>query len=54
MLRYAIIFLIIALVAAALGFGCIAGSAAGIAKIIFYIFLVLLVISAVMHLIRGK
>lgn len=48
MLRWAVIFLVIALVAAVLGFGGIAGSAAGIAKIIFFVFLVLLVISVVM------
>jgi uncharacterized membrane protein YtjA (UPF0391 family) len=31
----------------------VAGTAAGIAQIIFYIFLVLLVISLVMHFVRG-
>src|SRR6476660_9900074 len=40
MLYWALVFLIVALVAAALGFGGIAGASAGIAKILFFIFLV--------------
>jgi len=50
MLRWALGFFIIALIAAVLGFGGIALAAAGIAKIIFYIFLVLFVISLIGHL----
>ena len=38
MLRYSVIFFVIAIIAAALGFGGIAGSAAGIAKILFIAF----------------
>lgn len=45
MLRYAVIFLVVALIAAILGFGVIAGTAAWIAKICFVIFLVLAIIS---------
>jgi uncharacterized membrane protein YtjA (UPF0391 family) len=45
MLSWALTFLIIALIAAALGFGGIAGTATGIAKILFFVFLVLFVIS---------
>jgi uncharacterized membrane protein YtjA (UPF0391 family) len=45
MLNYTIIFLIIALVAGALGFWAVAGTAAAIAKIFFAIFLVLFLIS---------
>ncbi|MBX7156866.1 MAG: DUF1328 domain-containing protein [Verrucomicrobiae bacterium] len=45
MLGYAITFLIIAIIAGVLGFGVIAGTAAGIAKILFFIFLVLFIIS---------
>jgi uncharacterized membrane protein YtjA (UPF0391 family) len=52
MLRYAIIFLVIALVAGVLGFGGIAGASVGIAKILFIIFLILFAISAVMHVTR--
>ena len=49
MLYWALVFLIVALVAAALGFGGIAGASAGIAKILFFIFLVLLLVSLVTH-----
>jgi uncharacterized membrane protein YtjA (UPF0391 family) len=47
MLRYALIFLIVAIIAAALGFGGIAGTAGSIAKILFYIFLVLFVLALI-------
>ena len=50
MLSYAAIFLIIALLAGVLGFGVIAGTAAEIAKVLFFIFLVFFVFS----LLRGK
>jgi uncharacterized membrane protein YtjA (UPF0391 family) len=40
MLRYAIIFLIISIIAAVLGFGNIAGAASEIARILFFVFLV--------------
>ena len=39
MLGWALTFLVIALIAAVLGFAGIAGAAAGIAQILFYIFL---------------
>ena len=42
-LRYALIFLVVAIIAAVLGFGGIAGAAAGIAKILAIVFLVLFV-----------
>ncbi|RMN30510.1 membrane protein [Pseudomonas coronafaciens pv. zizaniae] len=45
MLSWAITFLIIAIVAAVLGFGGIAGTATGIAKILFVVFLVMFVVS---------
>lgn len=45
MFSWSIFFLIIALVAALLGFSSIAGTAAGVAKILFGVFLVLFVIS---------
>lgn len=53
MLRWILIFLGVALVAALFGFGGVATAAAGIAKIIFYIFLALLVISVIMHFARS-
>lgn len=45
MLSWSITFLVIALVAAVLGFGVIAGTAASIAKVLFLVFLVLFVVS---------
>jgi uncharacterized membrane protein YtjA (UPF0391 family) len=50
MIRWALGFFVIALIAAVLGFGGIAVAAAGIAKIIFYIFIALFVISLIGHL----
>jgi uncharacterized membrane protein YtjA (UPF0391 family) len=47
MLNYAIVFLLISLVAGILGFGVISGTAATIAKVLFIIFLVLFIISFV-------
>lgn len=47
MLHYAIVFLIVAIIAAVLGFGVIAGTAAWIAKILFVVFLILAVIAFV-------
>ncbi len=47
MLYYAVVFLIIALIAGALGFGGIAGTSVGIAKILFFVFLALMVLSLV-------
>jgi uncharacterized membrane protein YtjA (UPF0391 family) len=52
MLRWALIFFIVALLAAVFGFSGIALAAAGIAKILFYIFLVLFLVSLVSHLLR--
>ncbi|MBX3444329.1 MAG: DUF1328 domain-containing protein [Planctomyces sp.] len=45
MLSWAIMFLIIALIAGVLGFGVVAGTAAWIAKVCFVVFLVLFLIS---------
>lgn len=47
MLRWAIGFLLVAIVAGILGFGDIAGTATGIAKILFFIFIVLFVVSLI-------
>ncbi|TRZ46196.1 DUF1328 domain-containing protein [Robertkochia solimangrovi] len=47
MLRWTIIFIILAIVAAIFGFGGISESFAGIAKILFFIFLVLFIVSLV-------
>ncbi len=45
MLNWSLTFLVLALIAAAFGFTGIAASAAGIAKILFFVFLVALVVS---------
>ncbi|MDH5857938.1 DUF1328 domain-containing protein [Lampropedia aestuarii] len=54
MLRYAVIFFIIALVAALFGFGGIAAGATEIAKILFFVFIVIAVITFVLNLIQRK
>jgi uncharacterized membrane protein YtjA (UPF0391 family) len=45
MLHYAIVFLIIAILAAVFGFGSLSGTAALIAKICFVVFLIFAIIS---------
>ena len=52
MLNWALMFLVIALLAAIFGFTGIALAAAGVAKILFYLFLVLFLVSLVAGLIR--
>jgi uncharacterized membrane protein YtjA (UPF0391 family) len=52
MLRWTLIFLVVALVAAAFGFGGIAAASAGIVRILFFVFLVLFVASLLAGLVR--
>jgi uncharacterized membrane protein YtjA (UPF0391 family) len=52
MLYYSLVFLLIAILAAIFGFGGIAVMSAGIAKILFFIFIVLFVVSLVTHMSR--
>jgi len=52
MLYYALVFFVIALVAALFGFGGIAAGAVGIAKILFYVFVVMAVATFIFGLIR--
>ncbi|GIL39758.1 hypothetical protein TMPK1_19950 [Rhodospirillales bacterium TMPK1] len=54
MLGWAITFLVVALIAAVLGFGGIAGTAVEIAKILFVVFLILFLVSLVWHLVSGR
>ena len=54
MLGWAIAFLVIALIAAALGFGGIAGASAGIAQILFFIFIALFVVALIARAVRGR
>ncbi|MBC74986.1 MAG: DUF1328 domain-containing protein [Halobacteriovoraceae bacterium] len=49
MLRWAFIFFLISIVSAVFGFGGIATASAGIAQILFYLFLLGFVIAMVMH-----
>jgi uncharacterized membrane protein YtjA (UPF0391 family) len=52
LLHYAIVFLVVALIAAAVGFGGVAGVAMEGARLLFWVFIVLFVISLVAGLIR--
>jgi uncharacterized membrane protein YtjA (UPF0391 family) len=52
LLHYALVFLVVALVAAAVGFGGIAGFAMEGARLLFWVFIVLFVISLVVGLAR--
>ncbi len=54
MLGWALTFLVVAVIAAVLGFGGIAGAAVDIAMIIFYIAIILFVIAAVVGFMRGR
>jgi uncharacterized membrane protein YtjA (UPF0391 family) len=54
MLGWALTFLVVALIAGVLGFTTIAGTAIGVAKILFYVFLVLFLVSMVMNFLRGR
>ena len=52
MLRYSVIFLVIALVAALFGFGGIASGAVEIAKILFFVFVIIAVVTFVVSLVK--
>jgi uncharacterized membrane protein YtjA (UPF0391 family) len=52
LLHYALVFLIVALVAAAIGFGGVAGVAMEGARLLFWVFIILFVISLVAGLVR--
>jgi uncharacterized membrane protein YtjA (UPF0391 family) len=52
LLHYAIVFLVVALIAAAVGFGSVAGVAMEGARLLFWVFIVLFVISLVAGVIR--
>jgi uncharacterized membrane protein YtjA (UPF0391 family) len=53
MLNLVVTLLIIALIAAVLGFGGIATAAVGIAKIVFFVALLLFLIAALFGMMRG-
>lgn len=52
MLYYAMVFLVVAIVAAIFGFGGISIAFAGVAKILFFLFIVLFLVSLVMNVSR--
>jgi uncharacterized membrane protein YtjA (UPF0391 family) len=54
MLSWVVTFLVIALIAGILGFGGLAGASIEIAKIIFFVAIVLFLVSAVVGLARGR
>ena len=54
MLGWALTFLVVALIAAVLGFGGVAGVAIEIAKIIFFVAIALFLISAIIGLVRRR
>lgn len=53
MLGWALAFLVIALIAAALGFGGVAGASIGLAQILFFVFIGLFVIAMIWRAVRG-
>ena len=54
MLRWALVFLVLALIAAALGFGGLAATSAGIAKLLFWVFIIIFAISFIAGFATGK
>ena len=54
MLRWALGFFIVAIIAAIFGFGGIAAGATEIAKVLFFIFIVIFLVSLVWGLITGR
>ncbi len=54
MLNLALAFLVVALIAAAFGFGGIASASAGIAQVLFFLFMLLFVIALIANAVRGR
>jgi uncharacterized membrane protein YtjA (UPF0391 family) len=52
LLHYAVVFLVVALIAAAVGFGGVAGFAMEAARLLFWVFIVLFVVSLVAGMAR--
>jgi uncharacterized membrane protein YtjA (UPF0391 family) len=53
MLTWTLIFLVVSLIAGALGFGGVSSASAGIARVLFAIFLIGLVVSVILGLMHG-
>lgn len=54
MLYWALMFFVVAIVAALFGFGGIASASAGIAQILFFVFVVLFALALVANFLRGR
>lgn len=54
MLHYAVVFFVVALIAALFGFGGIAAGAVEIGKVLFFIFIILAAITFIYNLVRSK
>ena len=54
MLKWAIVFAVVALIAGGLGFGGVAGAAAGVAKILFFLFALGFVIFLALGVMAGR
>lgn len=54
MMGWAVTFLIVALIAAVLGFGGTAGVAIEAAKLVFFVAVILFAIAAIVGLVRGR
>lgn len=54
MLGWAILFLVLALIAGALGFGGVAMISANIAQVLFVVFLILFAVALVADAVRGR
>ena len=54
MLKWTLVFFIFAIVAAVFGFTSIAGASMDIAQILFVVFLVLMIVSAIMRALQGR
>lgn len=52
MLKWAAVFFVIAIIAAVFGFGGVAEGAADIGRVLFFLFLVVFVVSLIMGLVR--
>jgi uncharacterized membrane protein YtjA (UPF0391 family) len=54
MLQWALTFLVLALIAGVLGFGGVASMSIEIARILFVVFIILFIIAAVVHALKGR
>ena len=54
MLHWALVFLVVAVIAAVFGFGGIASASAGIAQVLFFIFVALFVVALVVRALKGR